>query len=274
MTIFICFYLLLRFLVFNLIISLRLFCLKIFISLNFFETSSKSTNLSLVLKSEPTNVLIDFNLKASNTPEETDLEDVTKLLDKLDKGESLTDENRESLDRLKDRYPELFEESDTDSNDALRQTLVDLSNWIHDDVIPYKNIHTEDGQSNQDNQDGEDGEDSEDSEDGKDGEDSEDGEDAEDDVESDDSSVTIVPGRNYPLRALNNTYDNLPKVIFNESNKNDKPNLDYEYNNKDGFNFGEDFDELLGNLLLLGLINYPFLLTLIVFFLFFFFNKK
>jgi hypothetical protein len=100
-------------------------------------------------------------------------------------------------------------------------------------------------------------------------------------VESDDSSVTIVPGRNYPLnRALSDTHDNLPKVIINESNnKNDKPNLDYEYNNQDGFNFREDFDELLGNLLLLGVINYPFLLTLlIVFFLFFFFsfffNKK
>jgi hypothetical protein len=128
MVIFICFYLLLRFLVFNLIITLRLFCLKFFISLIFFETSSKSTNLSLVLKSEPTNLLADFNLKASKTPEEIDLEDVTELLDKLDKGESLTGENRENLDRLKDRYPDLFEVSDTDSNEALRQTLVELSN--------------------------------------------------------------------------------------------------------------------------------------------------
>lgn len=123
--------------------------------------------------------IVDKNLPIhilNSTSEEDDIKDVTDLLDKLGNGQSLSEEDQETLDRLKERYPDAFEGSD-ESNDSIGRVLAELGEYITVELLPgvRKSNQGENDVSKSGNRTFYD-----------------------EDSGSEDSNETIVPGRNYP----------------------------------------------------------------------------
>jgi hypothetical protein len=106
-----------------------------------------------------------------------DVEDVGKLLGKIANGETFNNDDKEAMDRLKNEYPEAFEDSNN-----LGQVLLELSEYIVTELMPKDSSDSEDSSNNNEG-------------DNKANSDDSDG--------SDDSSETIVPGRNYPPKPSN-----------------------------------------------------------------------
>jgi hypothetical protein len=114
-----------------------------------------------------------------------DAEDVGILLGKIANGETFNDEDNEAMDRLKDEYPEAFEDSDN-----LGQILLELSEYLVTELMPK------------------DSNDSGNSSDSNNSNDNYNNANSDDNDGSDDSSETIVPGRNYPPKPSSETVKN------------------------------------------------------------------